>query len=989
MAFAQAEFNPVHTLIPRELADQARVIVKFKRNSTLLQKHKLSATANASYTLDTVTARANSLGARLGMNLRAGRAISEHAQVINATGISSAVLAKILATEADVEYAVVDQLRTHFMEPNDPLYTQGSAISGNTGGPAVGQWYLHAPTGEAVASINAPGAWDKTSGTPNIVVAVLDTGVRPEHPDLANRLLPGYDMVSNSLSANDGSGRDADASDPGDWVTASESSNTSSQFYQCVAGNSSWHGTKTAGIIGAVTNNGVGMAGLASGVKLLPVRVLGKCGGYDSDIIAGMQWAAGLSVPGVPANPNPARIINMSLGSSGTCSQSYIDTINTITGQQNPVVIVVAAGNDGQSVGSPANCPGVIAVSGLRHMGTKVGFSNLGSEISISAPGGNCVNTTSSLPCLYPILTATNTGTTTPAASSYTDSFNTSLGTSFSAPLVTGTVALMLSAQSSLTLADIKTALQTSARAFPFRGIPDDPQTGPIQDCHAPGSSTQLQCYCTTLTCGAGMLDVASALAAALGLQPRISVMPSTLHPGETATLGSSGSLVGNGRNIISYQWSIVDGGGLLTTFNGDTTSALATLTPDATGRLSVRLTVTDDNGMTASAETVLSVVPSLVVPGTPTIGTATSGNGSAIISFSAPSNTGDSTILGYTVISNPGGLTAMGTSSPITITGLTNGIAYTFTVNAFNSAGASASSDVSNSVTPAAPASTFTVSTSAGANGSMSPASQSVTSGNMTTFTVSPNSGYNVSVSGCGGSLNGTTYTTGVITADCTVTATFNQNVIQTTLAEGWNLLGNSVNAPLVVSTAFVNASNVSTVWKWEPTGNALGISYPAWAFYTPALADGGAAYATSKGYDFLTTINGGEGFWVNAKVAFTALLPSGTAILSSAFQDGSATGETNPLPSGWSLIATGDNPTPKLFANSIAATAPTPGTAAASLSTLWAWDSASMSWYFYAPILDNTGTLASYIIGKSYEDFTAKSKTLDTTTGFWVNHP
>ena len=514
-AFSQTERNPINNARLDDSAVAARVIVKFKQDSALLRKHVLSATASAGETLDTVTARANSLGARLGVSLRAGRALNQHAQVVSASGISSAALAARLAAEADVEYAVVDQRRTHFAVPNDPLYTQGPPVSGSTGGPAAGQWYLRAPTSEVAASINATGAWDITIGSSNIVVAVLDTGVRPEHPDLADRLLAGYDMVGDVPTANDGNGREADASDPGDWVTASESHNSSGPFYQCSVEDSSWHGTMTASLIGAATNNGIGMAGVAGGIKLLPVRVLGKCGGYDSDIIAGMQWAAGLPVPGVPVNPAPARVINMSLGGSGACPQSYLDAINAIVGKLNPAVIVAAAGNSsGHAVSAPANCAGVIGVTGLRHIGTKVGFSDLGPEISISAPGGNCVNTTSGAPCLYPILTATNTGITTPASSSYTDSFNASLGTSFSAPLVAGTAALILSVQPSLTPAGVKAVLQSAARVFPSSG---SSTTTPI--CHAPNGTDQLECYCTTSTCGAGMLDAASAVAIAMHSQ--------------------------------------------------------------------------------------------------------------------------------------------------------------------------------------------------------------------------------------------------------------------------------------------------------------------------------------------------------------------------------------------------------------------------------------------------------------------------------------
>ena len=151
------------------------------------------------------------------------------------------------------------------------------------------------------------------------------------------------------------------------------------------------------------------MAGVAPGVGVLPVRVLGKCGGYDSDIIAGMLWATGLPVPGVPANPYPARVINMSLGGDGACSAAYQDVVDQITAAG--TVIVAAAGNSsGHAVAAPANCRGVIAVSGLRHVGTKVGFASLGPEVTIGAPGGNCVNTGANSPCLYPILTTSGLG---------------------------------------------------------------------------------------------------------------------------------------------------------------------------------------------------------------------------------------------------------------------------------------------------------------------------------------------------------------------------------------------------------------------------------------------------------------------------------------------------------------------------------------------------------------------------------------------------
>jgi Subtilase family len=353
--------------------------------------------------------------------------------------------------------------------------------------------------------------------------------VRFDHPDLlavaaGGNLLPGYDMISDAAVANDGDGRDPDPSDPGDWLTQAEISQRGGPFFQCSTGpeSSSWHGTQTAGLIAALTNNGIGMASVGRNVRVLPVRVLGKCGGFDSDIIAGMRWAAGMTVPGVPANPNRAQVINMSLGGEGACSAAYQDAVTAINAAG--TVIVAAAGNSaGHAVGVPANCAGVIAVAGLRHVGTKVGFSDLGPEIAISAPGGNCVNITAGAPCLYPILTTSNSGATSPVAPIYTDSFNTSLGTSFSAPLVAGTVALMLSAQPALTPLQVRLVLEATARPFPVTSSDNAGST--VIQCTAPQVNIignpvdQLECLCTVDTCGAGMLDAGAAvLGASSGL---------------------------------------------------------------------------------------------------------------------------------------------------------------------------------------------------------------------------------------------------------------------------------------------------------------------------------------------------------------------------------------------------------------------------------------------------------------------------------------
>jgi len=369
--------------------------------------------------------------------------------------------------------------------------------------------------------------------------------VRFEHPDLGRvadggSLLPGYDFVSDSVVANDGDGRDDDPSDPGDWVSSAEAS--TSRFWDCGTSSSSWHGTSTASLIAAATHNGLGMAGTAPGVRVLPLRVLGKCFGTDADIQAAMLWAAGLPVDGMPANPHPARVINMSLGSADACNPAYQEVVDRITAAG--VVIVAAAGNStGGAVGSPGNCRGVIAVLALRHVGTKVGFSDLGEEIAIAAPGGNCVNITVGSPCLYPVISATNSGLRGPEDNGWTDGFNISVGTSFSSPLVAGIVGLMVSQQPALTPEQVRSTLQATARPFPSSGAdngPDDPT--PVARCQAPAPGVeQLQCYCSTGLCGAGMVDAGAAVAAAAGVTP--------------PPASASSSDGGGGGGLVSAPW--------------------------------------------------------------------------------------------------------------------------------------------------------------------------------------------------------------------------------------------------------------------------------------------------------------------------------------------------------------------------------------------------------------------------------------------------
>jgi serine protease len=577
------------------------VIVRFKADAGVLRSAALSARTAPGGVQAVLDRRAAVLGARAGRELRAGAAVGERTQLMRAAGVDAAALARQLAADPDVEWAEPNGRRRALAAPNDPLYRE-TAPGVRINGPDSGQWYLRAPAGSVVSAIDIESAWARTTGSSSVVVAVLDTGVRFEHPDLGRvanggKLLPGYDFVSETDVANDGGGRDADPSDPGDWITSADRGRAT--FAECEVSSSSWHGTTTASLVGAASNDNIGMAGTAPGVRVLPVRVLGKCFGTDADIQAAMRWSAGLNVAGVPANPTPAKVLNMSLGSSGPCTASYQSAVDDVLAAG--AVIVAAAGNSaGGPVGVPGNCRGVMAVLALRHVGAKVGFSDLGPEIGIAAPGGNCVNIGLNEPCVYPILAATNTGTQGPLSSDWSDSFNYTVGTSFSSPLVAGVAGLMVSQQPTLTPGQLMNALKATARPFPTTGADNGSDPTPVAQCQPPSSTVeQLQCYCTTALCGAGMLDAGAAVAAVAGLLARIDTAPAAPVAGSPLQLSAAGSTASAGRQITAWSWVLLDGGGIATAFSTAANASTVSLTPTAAGTLRVRLTVTDDLGAT------------------------------------------------------------------------------------------------------------------------------------------------------------------------------------------------------------------------------------------------------------------------------------------------------------------------------------------------------------------------------------------------------
>jgi serine protease len=424
-----------------------RIIIKYVENEARRVENQRSASI-AAWNL------ANTVGA----GIQHIRLMSGNAQVVEVFGVAGLEGARAQETvesiarriEADpaVEYAEPDAIMK--IQVNDPQFSQ--------------QWHYTNPG----TGINLVDGWSNSTGS-GVVAAVIDTGYRP-HADLAGKFLPGFDFISDTTVANDGGGRDSDASDPGDWCPPSMP-------------NSSWHGTHVAGTVAAVTNNALGVAGVAHSAKIVPVRVLGKCGGYLSDIVDGMRWAAGLSVPGVSANSNPAKVLNMSLGGSGSCGPSYQSAINDIISAG--ATIVVAAGNSNSEASGfrPANCNGVITVAATNKGGARSYYSNYGAVVEIAAPGGETYPVNSE-----GVLSTLNVGTTTPGA----DSYAFYQGTSMAAPHVAGVAALLYQLNPAITPAQVLARLQSTVQPFPNVSNP--------------------QYQCSTAKCGDGIVDAGKAV---------------------------------------------------------------------------------------------------------------------------------------------------------------------------------------------------------------------------------------------------------------------------------------------------------------------------------------------------------------------------------------------------------------------------------------------------------------------------------------------
>ena len=384
----------------------------------------------------TPNGRANAWGAaarQQGVSVRELRALATGGTLIASDKALSDQAARdfmdaIVASGA-VNAVEPDARMTAVLSPNDTRYGE--------------QWDFTGANGMRI-----PGAWDVSTGS-GATVAVIDTGITA-HPDLDANVLPGYDFVSDATAARDGNGRDSNAQDQGDWYAGGECGQTA-------AANSSWHGTHVSGTVAAVTGNSTGVAGVAPNAKVLPVRVLAKCGGSLSDIADAIIWASGGTVSGIPANANPAKVINMSLGGSGTCGTTYQAAINSAVSRGSTVV--VAAGNSNQDAAGfrPANCASVVTVAASNPSGSLSYYSNYGATVDLTAPGGDTSVSSGG------ILSTINTGTSTPGGAGYANY----QGTSMAAPHVAGLVALMKSKSPALSPAQVESTLRQGTRTMP------------------------------------------------------------------------------------------------------------------------------------------------------------------------------------------------------------------------------------------------------------------------------------------------------------------------------------------------------------------------------------------------------------------------------------------------------------------------------------------------------------------------------------------
>jgi serine protease len=575
------------------------------------------------------------------------------------------------AEAESIERAVAREPGVLGVEPNRIVFAQASP----TATPVIpndpyfsDQWGLWDGGGAADYSVRAPLLWGTTTGAASVVVGVVDTG-QTSHPDLQGQTVPGFDFIADVVDARDGNAWDSDPADMGTWCDDDGSP-------------SDWHGTHVAGIINGIQNNATGISGLAPGVRVQHLRVLGACGmGTSADILSAVIWGSGgdLSAwwgaypgadPGV--NATPARVLNLSLGGAGTCDVELSQVIFA-EARARGTTVVAAAGNEGVDVATswPANCPGVVSVAASTRSGNRADYSNYGTApgaIDISAPGGSGGTGSPSA-----ILSTMNLGAFGPGGTGYAF-YN---GTSMAAPHVSAAFALAYSLGAT-NAAQAESMVLGAVRPFPAGG------------------------NCSTLACGAGLLDVSKLVASGVPGTPTDLAWSQTGTTEITLTWSAPDD---GGSAITSYDIaSSTDGGSTWETAGSSPwTWARVVLSPGVTYRF--RVAARNDVGLgpwsTATGDVRLGDVRA---PGAPTDVTATPGDGSAAITWTAPSDTGGSTIVGYTAslsASGSPGVTCITAVTSCAVENLANGTTYTVVVTATNADGFTSAASEPITVTP------------------------------------------------------------------------------------------------------------------------------------------------------------------------------------------------------------------------------------------------------------------------------------------------
>jgi serine protease len=581
---------------------------------------------------------------------RAGADIGSDRMITATIGVIDFAQPLTFAEAAPIAAALEARSDVLAVEPNRRVYPAAAPVIPND--PLFGQqWDMWNGGGPSDYGTRAAEIWGVTTGSPDVIVGIVDTG-STDHPDLVGSTVPGFDFISDAADARDGDRWDSNPADQGDWCPEDGDP-------------SSWHGTHVAGTVNAVQDNGIGVSGLAPGVKVQHLRVLGACGGTGADILAAVVWGSGGnlgslfgSYPGADPGPNPtpASVLNLSLGGAGSCEAISQEIFSDARARG--TTVVVAAGNESESASLswPANCAGVISVASSTRNGALSGFSNYGTaagQITLTAPGSS-------------ILSTYNAGTTVPGAPDYR-AIN---GTSMATPHVSAAAAILYSFGVTRP-SDVEAALRSAVMHF----SPSTP--------------------CDTVRCGAGLLDVSKLAAYAPATEPGAPTSVVGIAGDARATVSWTPPSQTGGSALVSASAIVSPGGQSCTT--GTTTCEITGLTNGTTYTVSV--TVTNADGRTGPAGVSAPFTPgqSAVVPGAVSGFTKTrfmkSGNTYRVtVRWQAPTDDGGSAVTGYLARYGTGSRWNPWTelASPYgRIVGMKAGTTYRVQVRAVNDVGA------------------------------------------------------------------------------------------------------------------------------------------------------------------------------------------------------------------------------------------------------------------------------------------------------------